>query len=93
MDEVSREPFHGLFACHSPIDGMPRLSRHPNAPATVPDPVTGHGLRIATVDIGSAAICPGCRTPGVGGHISFVSDLRMAYACPACQRLVWVSGA
>jgi len=93
MDEVSLDPFHGLFDRHSPIDGVPRLSRHPNAPATVPDPVTGRHLRIATVDIGSAAICPDCRTPGVGGHISFVSDLRMAYACPACQRLVWVPGA
>lgn len=93
MEEAPPDPFHGLFARQLSTDGVPRLSRQPDAPATVPDPATGRGLRIATVDLGSTAICPGCRMPGVGGHISFVSDLRMAYACPACLRLVWVPGA
>ena len=92
MDEVRLDLFHGLFALHPPTDGPPRLSRQPNAPTTVPDPSTGRDLKIATVDIGSAAICPDCQTAGAGGYISFVSDLRMAYACPACQRLVWVPG-
>jgi len=93
MEEAPPDPFHGLFARHLSTDGVPRLSRQPDAPATVPDPATGRDLRIATVDLGSTAICPDCRMPGVGGHISFVSDLRMAYACPACLRLVWVPGA
>ena len=93
MNETRVDPFHGLFAWHPEADGVPRLSRHPDAPATLPDPATGLSLRIATVDTGPAAICPDCRTRGVGGHISFVSDLRMAYACPACLRLVWVPGA
>ena len=85
--------FHGVFAWHPSVDGRPRLSRRADAPGTVPDPDTGRRLRIATVDLGSVAICPECRSHGDGGFISFVEDLRMAYACPACQRLVWTLGA
>jgi len=44
------------------------------------------------VDVGTPAICPECRSRGEGGFVSFVSDLRMVYACPACRRLVWMPG-
>jgi hypothetical protein len=93
MNEVRLDLFHGLFAWHPPTDGRHRVSRHANAPTSVPDPATGRNLQIATVDVGSTAICPDCRAQGEGGFVSFVADLRMAYACPACQRLVWVPGA
>jgi hypothetical protein len=42
---------------------------------------------------GRPAICPSCATQGHGGFVSFVGDLRMAYACPACLCLIWVQGA
>ncbi len=81
------------FAHHASPGGLARLSRRPDAPSTVPDPDTGRGLQIATVDVGSLAICPECRSHGEGGFVSFVSDLRMVYACPECRRLVWMPGA
>jgi hypothetical protein len=33
------------------------------------------------------------RHAGAGGFVSFEADLRMAYACPECRELVWLSGA
>ena len=30
---------------------------------------------------------------GHGAFVSFVSDLRMAYACPQCEEIVWTAGA
>jgi hypothetical protein len=30
---------------------------------------------------------------GGGGYVSFVSDLRLAFACPSCRTLVWIAGA
>lgn len=70
----------------------PRLERHPAAPATLPDPQTGRALAIATVEL-SGAICPSCRRRGEGGFVSFVSDLRLVFACPHCRDLVWIAGA
>jgi len=93
MDTARLDLYHGLFSWHPSSDGQGKLSRRTDAPQSVPDPDTGRHLAIATVDVGSSAICPDCQAPGEGGFISFVADLRMAYACPACQRLVWVPGA
>jgi hypothetical protein len=48
---------------------------------------------VATLDAAAAAICPSCEGRGRGGFVSFVGDLRMAYACPQCLKLVWLPGA
>jgi hypothetical protein len=84
--------YHGLFYWHANLDGQPRVSRHPFSPTKIPCPTTGRLLRVATLDAGSAAICPSCAVQGHGGFVSFEGDLRMAYACPRCLQLVWVSG-
>ena len=68
------------------------MSRGANAPASIPCP-EGRLLRIATVDARAQAICPSCETTGSGGFVSFVQDLRLAYACPSCQKMVWLNGA
>jgi hypothetical protein len=85
--------FHGLFALRTGGDGQSRVTRHDTSPATIPCPTTGRLLRIATMDAEAAAICPSCATRGQGGFVSFVGDLRMAYACPQCLQLVWLRGA
>jgi hypothetical protein len=85
--------FHGLFRWHTGGDGEPLISRHAASPATIPCPTTGRSLRVATIDAGAAAICPSCASQGHGGFVSFVGDLRMAYACPQCCQLVWLAGA
>jgi len=85
--------FHGLFTWHPDPNGGSRLARHPEAPSAIPDPSTGRHLQIATVDIGASAICPECDRQALGGYISFVSDLRVVYACPECRRMVWINGA
>jgi hypothetical protein len=84
--------YHGLFRWDSGGDGGPRLSRHRSGPTSIPCPTTGRSLRIATLDATAPAICPACAAQGHGGFVSFVGDLRMAYACPACLRLIWVQG-
>jgi len=47
---------------------------------------------VATLEAEAVAICPSCENHGRGGFVSFVGDLRMAYACPLCLQLVWVAG-
>jgi len=84
--------YHGLFHRHADSDRPARLSRHEAAPAAIPCPKTGRPLRIATIDANTLAICPSCAVHGLGGFVSFVGDLRMAYACPECRQLVWVQG-
>jgi hypothetical protein len=85
--------YHGLFLLHAGGDGHPRLSRHDSSPPSIPCPTTGRALRVATIDAGGAsAICPSCSSHGHGGFVSFVGDLRMAYACPQCRQLVWLAG-
>ena len=83
------DPYHGIFTRES---SGPRLLRHPAAPPTLPDPQTGRALRIETVEV-CGAICPSCSQRGQGGFVSFVSDLRMVFACPHCHNLVWIDGA
>ena len=82
--------YHGLFLLHAGGDGRPRVSRHDSSPASIPCPTTGRALRVATIDAGATAICPSCSAHGHGGFVSFVGDLRMAYACPQCRELVWL---
>jgi len=90
MDELTQSPTFGGLFLHS---GDPRrLRRHPAAPKTLSDPNTGRALRIATVELGGA-ICPSCDSRSEGGFVSFEADLRMVYACPTCETLVWMPGA
>jgi hypothetical protein len=89
--ETRSDLFHGLFLWHAG-EGAPSVSRHERGPAKVPCPETGRPLVVGTIDTGSAAICPRCEIPGHGGFVSFVGDLRMAYACPACRELIWLEG-
>ncbi len=84
--------YHGLFRWHRDGEGRPLVSRHPTSPATIPCPTTGRSLRVATIDAEAAAICPSCALRGQGGFVSFVGDLRMAYACPQCRELIWLAG-
>lgn len=91
MPELGRrDPFHGVFTHHASDAGV-RLDRHPQRPATLPDPATGRALRIATVEL-SGAICPACQQRAQGGFVSFVSDMRLVFACPHCRDLVWIVG-
>jgi len=85
--------YNGLFHWSAGRDGEPRVSRHGASPASIPCPTTGRQLRVATLDVTAPAICPACANHGVGGFVSFVADLRMAYACPQCCQLVWLTGA
>jgi hypothetical protein len=87
------DPYHGIFAATVGNDGTRQLLRHPQSPATLADPRTGRALRIATVEVSRTAICPACAGRAPGGFISFEADLRMVYACPECQQLVWLHGA
>ena len=84
--------YYGLFQWHV-RDGEAWVSRHAAGPANIPCPTTGRPLRVATVDAEAAAICPRCSSHARGGFVSFVGDLRMAYACPSCRELVWLAGA
>ena len=88
----STDLYHGLFLWQTGGDGLPRLARHPASPAYVPCPTTGRLLRVATLQADAQAICPACDHQGPGGFVSFVGDLRMAYACPQCRELVWLAG-
>jgi hypothetical protein len=85
--------YHGLFVWHTDRDGRPVVSRHQSSPPAIPCPTTGRSLRIATLEAEADAICPSCEGHGHGGFVSFVGDLRMAYACPQCRELVWLAGA
>jgi hypothetical protein len=84
--------FHGVFQVEQQPNGQTELARHANAPASIPGP-EGRLLKIATVDARAQAICPSCQTAAKGGFVSFVQDLRIAYACPSCRQMVWLNGA
>jgi hypothetical protein len=85
--------FHGLFQLEPEPQGRPRLAVDAGRPASIPDPTTGRPLRVASVELSDRGICPACTRLGAGGYVSFVSDLRLAFACPSCLKLVWIAGA
>ena len=85
--------FHGLFEWHRPGTGPARLATRSAAPREVPDPQTGRPLRVASLEVSDRAVCPACTQLGGGGYVSFESDLRLAFACPCCRKLVWIAGA
>ena len=89
--------FHGLFEWRQqPGKGTgPTLAvtRRNEALRTVPCPDTGLPLRVASVEVSDRGVCPACSQLGAGGYVSFVGDLRLAFACPSCRKLVWIAGA
>ena len=60
---------------------------------TVPCPQTGRPLKVASREVSDRGVCPACAQLGTGGYVTFVSDLRLAFACPTCRKLVWIAGA
>lgn len=90
---LATELFHGLFRCQPGADGGAHLQTHETPPREVPDPQTGRMLKVASLEVADRTICPVCARLGAGGFVSFVSDLRLAYACPSCRTLVWLPGA
>jgi hypothetical protein len=91
MDTAHRsEFFHGLFELVTSSQGRRQLASRPAR--TLPDPQTGRPLTVASVEVSDRSICPACAQPGAGAYVSFVSDLRLAFACPSCRQLVWTAG-
>ncbi len=83
--------FHGLLErVHR--NGQLALIPHAARPSTIPCPTTGRALKVAAIETTAPALCPSCMQPGHGAFVSFVSDLRMAYACPQCDQMIWVAG-
>ena len=62
------------------------------ASRTVPCPQTGQPLKVASLEVSDRGVCPACAQLGAGGYVTFVSDLRLAFACPTCRKLVWMAG-
>ena len=91
MDTRIADLFHGLF--EAPAPGQPQLLSKTTPVASIPDPETGQPLKVAAVELSEHSVCPACTQLGTGGYISFVSDLRLAFACPSCRQLVWMEGA
>ena len=93
MELPRTDLFHGLFEWRPGSHGEGRLHSKSAAPRHVPDPTTGRPLRVATVELSERTVCPACTQLGAGGYVSFVADLRLAFACPSCRKLVWIAGA
>ena len=91
MDHL--DSFVGVFELQHHHHDKPRLTSVQRRPRTIPDPETGRPLTIASVEISERGVCPACTQLGTGGYVSFVSDLRLAFACPSCEKLVWIAGA
>lgn len=94
MDTPKTDLFHGLFELRATVHGQTHLTASTHAvPPSVPDPQTGRPLKVAAVELSERSVCPACTQLGAGGYVSFVSDLRLAFACPSCLKLVWLPGA
>jgi hypothetical protein len=89
MNGSQPELFHGLFEL---VPGSRGLTASAKAPRTIPDPHTGRPVKIASLELSDSSVCPACAQLGSGGYVSFVSDLRLAFACPHCQKLTWIAG-
>jgi hypothetical protein len=84
--------FFGLFELRRASEGT-RVASSALAPRHIPDPQTGRPLKIASLEVSERGVCPACTQAGAGGYVSFVADLRLAFACPSCEKLVWLAGA
>ena len=67
MPDFHTDLFHGLFVLHYGDNGAGRLARHAAAPRVVPDPHTGHPLKVAALELSERAVCPACTQLGAGG--------------------------
>ena len=94
---TSGDQFFGLFEWRTAKGGGVRgtlaVTNTVQSPRTVPCPDTGVPLRVASVEVSDRGVCPACTQLGAGGYVSFVGDLRLAFACPTCRKLVWMAGA
>lgn len=93
VDTPITDLFHGLFELRAGAQGRPQLASAAAGPGSIPDPQTGRPLKVASVELSDRGVCPSCTQLGAGGYVSFVSDLRLAFACPSCRKLVWLAGA
>jgi hypothetical protein len=93
MDRPRTDLFHGLFEWRPGSHGTGRLHSNAAGPRHVPDPQTGRPIEVASVEVSERGVCPACTRLGAGGYVSFVADLRLAFACPSCKTLVWIAGA
>jgi hypothetical protein len=91
MDAPHPDLFHGLFELLPGSQGR-RLASSARVPRTIPDPHTGFPVQVASVELSDRGVCPACAQLGSGGYVSFVSDLRLAFACPHCRKLTWIAG-
>jgi hypothetical protein len=87
------DAFFGLFELQQSSQGAPRLASSPTRPRSIPCPETGRPLQVADIEVSDRTVCPACTQLGAGGYVSFVADLRLAFACPRCRKLVWIAGA
>ena len=93
MDTLRTDLFHGLFAFLPGAHGPGRLASNAAAPSAIPDPDTGRPVRVASVELSDRGVCPACTQLVPGGYVTFVSDLRLAFACSHCRKLTWIAGA
>jgi hypothetical protein len=96
MPTTPADGFFGLFELRRAQGTTPAalsVSAPEHSPPTIPCPDTGRPLKVATVEVSNRGVCPACTQLGAGGYVSFVGDLRLAFACPRCRKLVWVAGA
>ena len=90
MHTPTADSFFGLFDLQNTVAGQPHLTPTA-APAAIPDPQTGRPLTVAAVDVSVHGVCPACTQFGAGAYVSFVADLRLAFACPNCRTIVWMN--
>ena len=50
-------------------------------------------MKVAALELSERTVCPACAQLGAGGYVSFESDMRLAFACPQCRKLVWIASA
>jgi hypothetical protein len=92
MDSLPSTLFYGLFELRVEGRGA-RVASSAVAPRAIPDPQTGRPLKVASLEVSERGVCPACTQLGAGGYVSFEADLRLAFACPSCRKLVWIAGA
>jgi hypothetical protein len=94
--DPANAPFHGLFEWRrqsgKDVAATFAIAAASQSPRTVPCPDTGRPLRVASLEVSNSSVCPACAQLGTGGYVSFVGDLRLAFACPNCRKLVWIVG-
>jgi hypothetical protein len=86
------DAFYSLFDSQTTVPGRPSRSVRGDQPRELPDPQTGRPLQVANVEHTDRTICPSCAQLGSGAYVSFVSDLRLAFACPSCRTLTFTAG-